>query len=78
MVILQFFGRYNFDLATVKRSCVHFMAPEGQIIPFRIYNSYYRPGAKRQAFRRWRVGEKGYAEIVRRVADGDRPPDRDA
>jgi uncharacterized radical SAM superfamily Fe-S cluster-containing enzyme len=46
VVILQFLDRYNFDLATVKRSCVHFVTPDGQIIPFDTYNSYYRPGAE--------------------------------
>lgn len=46
VVILQFLDRYNFDLATVKRSCVHFVTPEGQIIPFDTYNSFYRPGAE--------------------------------
>lgn len=46
VVILQFLDRYNFDIATVKRSCVHFVTPEGQIIPFDTYNSFYRPGAE--------------------------------
>src|SRR3954471_21200985 len=46
VVILQFLDRYNFDIATVKRSCVHFVTEEGQIIPFDTYNSYYRPGAE--------------------------------
>jgi len=46
VVILQFLDRYNFDLGTVKRSCVHFVTPEGQIIPFDTYNSFYRPGAE--------------------------------
>lgn len=46
VVILQFLDRYNFDLATVKRSCVHFVTPEGQIIPFDTYNTFYRPGAE--------------------------------
>ncbi|KPF80302.1 radical SAM protein [alpha proteobacterium AAP81b] len=46
VVILQFLDRYNFDLATVKRSCVHFVTPAGQIIPFDTYNSFYRPGAE--------------------------------
>jgi len=46
VVILQFLDRYNFDLGTVKRSCVHFVTPEGKIIPFDTYNSYYRPGAE--------------------------------
>jgi len=46
VVILQFLDRYNFDLGTVKRSCVHFLTPQGQIIPFDTYNSFYRPGAE--------------------------------
>ena len=46
VVILQFLDRYNFDLGTVKRSCVHFLTPEGQIIPFDTYNTFYRPGAE--------------------------------
>jgi len=46
VVILQFLDRYNFDLATVKRSCVHFVTPHRQIIPFDTYNTFYRPGAE--------------------------------
>ena len=46
VVILQFLDRYNFDLATVKRSCVHFVTPEGQIYPFDTYNTFYREGAE--------------------------------
>ncbi|MBX9885802.1 MAG: radical SAM protein [Novosphingobium sp.] len=46
VVIMQFLDRYNFDLATVKRSCVHFVTPDRQIIPFDTYNTFYRPGAE--------------------------------
>src|SRR3954452_7351570 len=46
VVILQFLDRYNFDIATVKRSCVHFVTEEGQIIPFDTYNTFYRKGAE--------------------------------
>lgn len=46
VVILQFLDRYNFDLATVKRSCVHFVTPDRQVIPFDTYNTFYRPGAE--------------------------------
>ena len=46
VVILQFLDRFNFDLATVKRSCVHFVTPDKQIIPFDTYNTFYRPGAE--------------------------------
>jgi len=46
VVILQFLDRHNFDLGTVKRSCVHFVTPQGQIIPFDTYNTFYREGAE--------------------------------
>ncbi|HWE99175.1 MAG TPA: radical SAM protein, partial [Caulobacteraceae bacterium] len=45
VVISQFLDRFNFDLGTVKRSCVHFVQPDGRIIPFDTYNTFYRPGA---------------------------------
>ena len=41
----QFLDRFNFALGTVKRSCVHFVQPDGTIIPFDTYNTFYRPGA---------------------------------
>ena len=46
VVILQFLDRYNFDLGTVKRSCVHFVTEDGQISPFDTYNTFYRKGAE--------------------------------
>jgi uncharacterized radical SAM superfamily Fe-S cluster-containing enzyme len=45
VVVSQFLDRFNFDLGTVKRSCVHFVEPDGSIIPFDTYNTFYRPGA---------------------------------
>jgi uncharacterized radical SAM superfamily Fe-S cluster-containing enzyme len=45
VVIMQFLDRFNFDLGTVKRSCVHFVQPDGTIIPFDTFNTFYRPGA---------------------------------
>ncbi len=45
VVVSQFLDRYNFDLGTVKRSCVHFVEPDGRIIPFDTFNTFYRPGA---------------------------------
>jgi hypothetical protein len=46
VVILQFLDRYNFDIGTVKRSCVHFVTTDDQIIPFDTYNTFYRNGAE--------------------------------
>jgi len=51
VVISQFLDRFNFDLGTVKRSCVHFVEPDGRIIPFDTYNNFYRPGAAGTAAR---------------------------
>jgi uncharacterized radical SAM superfamily Fe-S cluster-containing enzyme len=45
VVIIQFLDRFNFDLGTVKRSCIHFATPDGRMIPFDTYNNFYRPGA---------------------------------
>ena len=44
IVIVQFLDRYNFCVATVKRSCIHFVTPERKIIPFDTYNLFYRSG----------------------------------
>jgi uncharacterized radical SAM superfamily Fe-S cluster-containing enzyme len=42
--IIQFLDHYNFCVGNVKRSCIHFVTPEGQIIPFDTYNTLYRNG----------------------------------
>jgi len=44
IVIVQFLDKYNFCVATVKRSCIHFVTPQGKIIPFDTYNLFYRSG----------------------------------
>ena len=45
VVVMQFLDRFNFDIATVKRSCVHFVQPDGRIIPFDTFNTFHRQGA---------------------------------
>lgn len=44
IVIVQFLDKYNFCVATVKRSCIHFVTPQRKIIPFDTYNLFYREG----------------------------------
>jgi uncharacterized radical SAM superfamily Fe-S cluster-containing enzyme len=44
IVVVQFLDRYNFCIAAVKRSCIHFVTPGGKIIPFDTYNLFYRDG----------------------------------
>ena len=48
VAISEFLDPHNFCISRVKRSCVHFLTPEGQIIPFDTYNLFYRDGAARQ------------------------------
>lgn len=45
VVIVQFLDRFNFDIGTVKRSCIHFVEPDGRIYPFDTFNTFYREGA---------------------------------
>ena len=44
VTVVEFLDPHNFCLAAVKRSCVHFVTPDGQIIPFDTYNLLYRDG----------------------------------
>lgn len=42
VIIMQFLDAYNFDVRSVKRSCIHIAHPDGRIIPFDTYNLLYR------------------------------------
>lgn len=42
VIIMQFLDPYNFDVRSVKKSCVHIVHPDGRIIPFDTYNIFYR------------------------------------
>ncbi len=44
VVISEFLDPYNFCIARVKRSCVHFVTLDQGIIPFDTYNMLYRDG----------------------------------
>jgi uncharacterized radical SAM superfamily Fe-S cluster-containing enzyme len=44
VAVVQFLDRFNFCIAGVKRSCIHFVTSGGQIIPFDTYNLFYRDG----------------------------------
>ena len=45
VAISEFLDPHNFCIARVKRSCVHFVTPEGKIVPFDTYNLFYRDKA---------------------------------
>ena len=44
VTVIEFLDAHNFCVGNVKRSCVHFVTPNGQIIPFDTYNLFYRNG----------------------------------
>ena len=45
VVIVQFMDKYNFCVGGVKRSCIHFVEPDGKIYPFDTFNLFYRDKA---------------------------------
>jgi 7,8-dihydro-6-hydroxymethylpterin dimethyltransferase len=46
VIVMQFLDPYNFDVRSVKRSCIHIAHPDGRIIPFDTFNMFYREGAQ--------------------------------
>ncbi|NMD07578.1 MAG: radical SAM protein [Phyllobacteriaceae bacterium] len=48
IAIVEFLDPHNFCISRVKRSCVHFITPAGQIIPFDTYNLFYRDEAAKK------------------------------
>jgi uncharacterized radical SAM superfamily Fe-S cluster-containing enzyme len=44
VLIIQFLDAHNFDVRSVKKSCIHIVHPDGHIIPFDTYNLFYRDG----------------------------------
>lgn len=48
VIIMQFLDPWNFDVRSVKRSCVHIVHPDGRIIPFDTFNMFYRDGKEKR------------------------------
>ncbi len=44
VLIIQFLDAHNFDVRSVKKSCIHIVHPDGRLIPFDTYNLFYRDG----------------------------------
>lgn len=42
IIIMEFSDRYNLDVRSVKKSCVHIAHKDGRIIPFDTFNIFYR------------------------------------
>jgi 7,8-dihydro-6-hydroxymethylpterin dimethyltransferase len=47
IIIMQFLDPHNFDVRSVKKTCVHIVHPDGRIIPFDTYNLFYRDERER-------------------------------
>jgi 7,8-dihydro-6-hydroxymethylpterin dimethyltransferase len=45
VMIVQFLDPFNFDVRSVKRSCIHIVHEDGRIIPFDTFNLFYRAGS---------------------------------
>lgn len=48
ILIVQFMDATNLDIRALKKSCIHFATPQGQMVPFEAYNLFYRPGKQAQ------------------------------
>jgi len=59
VIIMQFIDAYDFDVRSVKKSCVHIVHPDGRLIPFDTYNLFYRDGLERSRL-----------ASLRRIAEG--------
>ena len=42
VIILQFMDAYDFDVRSVKKSCVHIVNKDNKMIPFETMNLFYR------------------------------------
>jgi uncharacterized radical SAM superfamily Fe-S cluster-containing enzyme len=47
VLFLKFLDPHDFDVRSVKRSCIHIVHPDGRVIPFDTYNLFYRDGRDR-------------------------------
>jgi uncharacterized radical SAM superfamily Fe-S cluster-containing enzyme len=47
VIIMQFLDAHNFDVRSVKKTCVHIVHPDGRIIPFDTFNLFYRDDKQR-------------------------------
>ena len=59
IIIMQFLDPHNFDVRSVKKTCVHIVHPDGRIIPFDTFNLFYRDGKERLL-----DGVRGRSEMV--------------
>jgi len=62
VIIMQFLDAHNFDVRSVKKTCVHIVHPDGRIIPFDTFNMFYRD-QKEQKLAELRVGGRPLTSV---------------
>ncbi len=67
VMVVQFLDAWNFDVRSVKKSCIHIAHTDGTIVPFDNYNLFYRDD-RRPELERLRAmhPEMSFGEEVRR------------
>ena len=73
--LLFFQDKYNYDVERVRRCCIHYLVPDGRIIPFCAFNvipEIYRDKIQKQygvPIEEWerRTGRKLSEDVYRRV-----------
>ena len=74
VIIMQFLDVYNFDVRSVKKTCVHIVHPDGRIIPFDTFNLFYRDNREKTLLARLRGEEPAASDVVpMRVAGAEVP-----
>ena len=48
IIIMDFIDAHSFDLRSIKKTCVHVVAPDLRIIPLDTYNMFYRDGLEQR------------------------------
>ena len=48
IIIMNFMDAYDFDVRAIKKSCVHIVSDDGQMIPFETMNLFYRGEMKKK------------------------------
>ena len=54
IIVMQFLDVHNFDVRSVKKTCVHIAHPDGRIIPFDTFNMFYRDDREKTLLNRLR------------------------
>lgn len=80
VLIVQFMDAYSLDVRALKKSCIHFAQPNGQMIPFESYNLLYRNDKQLSAIRQSITYQTAQRQAIRnsipiQIFDATRRPD---